>query len=121
MSNSRMRHYWTLYVGVVISSLIGCASTSQTEGSFQKERNTLAITQLSVIVERRPILTVVRDSVDGKWFFFTDENPGVDPEVTLTLQDIIKIDASVAQLQDLPVGWKATRTQATQPWTRRKL
>ncbi len=114
---SRIGH---LLLPAIVLSLLGCGSGSGTNAGPDRERNRLAITQRTVVVNRRPILTVVRDSTDGRWFFFPDENPGVDPEVTLTLDDIIRIDGSVAQLLDLLPGWKAWRADTTQPWSRRK-
>ena len=112
-----MTMFGKLSIVAMASVLFGCGGSGTGE-LLQKERNTVAVTQRSVLVGQYAILTILRDSVDGTWFCFPDEHPEVDPEVTLPLQEVVRIDSTVAQLRDLPVGWKATRKAKSAPWIR---
>jgi hypothetical protein len=110
-----------LGIVIAISNPLGCGSLSPIDWPFKESKNTIAVTQRSIANEQLPILTVLRDSVDGQWFFFADENPTIDPEVLLTLEDIVKIDKTITELGDLLPGWKAWRSARGQSWYRQRL
>jgi hypothetical protein len=105
---------------IVLLSLIGCAASSRIDWSLEETRRTVAVTQRSVVNERRPILYVLRDSVAGQWMFLPDENPHIDIQIMVTIEDILKIDETIRELADLRPGWMATRVQKGQPWIRHK-
>ncbi len=102
-----------------IFCVYGCSAGS--DWPFHEEKHTLAVTQRSAIEQRRPILTVLRDSADGQWTFLADENPLIDVVVLVTLEDMVKIDTSLAGVADLPPGWKASRPAIGSAWQRTKL
>ena len=85
---------------------------------FQDPPNTASITTVHVIAGRRPILLVTHDAEDGGWQFLcgTTEDPA-DGRV-IGLNTAITLDPSVEALADLPLGWRAWRTDATAPWQR---
>ena len=68
-----------------------------------------------------PILRVYRD-YDGDWQFHGSSGDPVTADVgrIVTLNSIIRRDASLPQLHNLPCGWRATRTSAAHPWAREK-
>ncbi len=102
-----------------IVCVYGC--TAGSDWPFQDEKHTLVVTQRSAIEQRRPILTVLRDSADGQWTFLADENPLIDVVVLVTLEDMLKIDSSLVGVADLPPGWKASRSAIGSAWQRKKL
>ena len=79
----------------------------------------LATFALRDIMEgRRPILYVSHDE-DGDWQF-TDgrDSPQSKDAVLLGLGCVLELDASIAELADLPSGWRAWRDDVNDPWQR---
>jgi hypothetical protein len=62
-----------------------------------------------------PILVVSHDP-DGEWEFLcgTTDSPKDAREVSLG--EVVDRDARVAEVADLPVGWRAFRDSADAPW-----
>ena len=99
----------------------GCAASSTNNWTFNEQPSAAVISENVILQGLRPILYVFRDSVDGQWIFLSDENTAGDEVVVVTLDAIVKIDASVKQLSGLPAGWKAWREAKNKPWSRSKL
>jgi hypothetical protein len=76
--------------------------------------------ELTLFNQHRPILVVVRSVGDGQWMFLADENPLIDLAVSVTLEEIVKLDSTVVEVSDLAPGWKAIRTGYGRPWQRNK-
>jgi hypothetical protein len=77
----------------------------------------MVVTQRKIMEKKEPILFVLHDK-DGDWqFLAADEFGGMDQVVELALNDIIKMDSSIAQVAELPQGWKAIRRNTSLPWT----
>jgi hypothetical protein len=68
-----------------------------------------------VLEEGRPILAVSHDP-DGEWEFLcaTTDDPKDARQVSLAF--ILDLDSSLAEVGDLPVGWRALRDSADAPW-----
>jgi hypothetical protein len=67
-----------------------------------------------------PILNVTHDADDQHWQFINgwgDTEEGMEP-ILVHADHLVELDASVAALSDLPLGWRAWRTDATSEWTR---
>ena len=77
----------------------------------------VGITSEAVAKKRQPILRVVHDAGHGGWQFYDDVEPLRGP-VVLPKSEILKIDASLSVIKDLPVGWEATRASSKSPWVR---
>ena len=71
-----------------------------------------------VLEEGKPILVVAHDP-DGEWEFLcaTTDNPRDAREVSLAF--IVDQDPRVAEVADLPVGWRAFRDSPESPWLQR--
>lgn len=84
---------------------------------FEDAPNTAVITTRPVLDGREPILLVTHDEDDGGWQFLGDT---VDEEsaAIVGLGTIVDRDASVVELHDLPLGWRARRAEAGAPWRR---
>jgi hypothetical protein len=87
---------------------------------FDDEPNTACFTTKHVL-NGSPILRVYHD-YDGDWQFHGDSSQSADDEDVklICLADIVARDATLAELHDLPYGWRAERTSTSQPWTRHK-
>lgn len=80
----------------------------------------IGITTEAVAKKRKPILRVVHDTGHGGWQFYDDAEPLKGP-VVLPKVELLKLDASLSVIKDLPVGWEATRKNAKSPWVRSKI
>ena len=116
-----MRNVPGFWCVIVVFGLLGCATDSKLDWSRGETRRETVVTQRSVVTDHRPILYVLRDSVNGQWMFLTGENPPTDLQITVTIDDILKIDESIKELADLSPGWVASRAARGTPWTRRRL
>ena len=87
---------------------------------FQDPTNTASFTTACVLNEAHPIRLVTHDADDGAWQFLCgDANDSADARV-VGLGSIVELDSSVADLADLPLGWRAWRSAAGEPWRRAK-
>ena len=105
----------------ILSIAEGCAPFSSKNWAFKEEPSASVVTQKKIADGDLPILYVFRDSVDGQWIFLSDEKSGGDEVIVMTLDEIVRIDASVKQISGLPPGWKAWREAKDKPWYRSKL
>jgi hypothetical protein len=73
------------------------------------------------VLDGSPILRVYHD-YDGGWQFHgsADHPASTDVCRLVSLGSMIDRDSSVAQLHDLPCGWRATRRSVDVPWVRDK-
>ena len=86
---------------------------------FDDPTNTIAITLSDVAKGASPILLVTHDADDGTWQFHDGrDNPNPDDGVVVCLEDMYHLDASMGELADLPLGWRAWRDAPDQPWQR---
>ncbi len=85
---------------------------------FSDAPNVTTITLRQVIVDRQPILLVTHDSDDGCWQFLTGGDFIVSDGRVVGLGCMLKHDPSIAELADLPLGWRAWRDRVGDPWTR---
>jgi hypothetical protein len=72
----------------------------------------------SIMERRHPILLVVHDRDDGGWQFLDGSNVQMSEAMLVGLKEIVKLDNSVLELADLPLGWHARRQSARDPWIR---
>jgi hypothetical protein len=86
---------------------------------FADPPNVATISLRDIMERRRPVLYVSHDAGNG-WWQFTDgrDNPNPADGVVLGLACVLDIDPSVAEVADLPLGWRAWREDVGQPWQR---
>jgi len=87
---------------------------------FRDEPNTMAITTRSIIHKREPILSVWHDEDDGMWQFLGSAEPNESDAVLVSLEEILSLDITVAELCELPLGWVAWRESAPSTWNFQK-
>ena len=85
--------------------------------TFPDPENLATFTVGEVLTGHRPVLYVSHDVSDGSWQFLTGEVQPNELKV-VCLADVVKTDASLVGLSDLPLGWYAERPSRDEPWTR---
>jgi hypothetical protein len=84
---------------------------------FADPKSVVAFTLRDVVEGKRPILLVTHDEEDGCWQFL-DGRDSPDPADALVvgLEEVYKLDRSIGELADLPLGWQAWRDAPGEPW-----
>ena len=77
-------------------------------------------TTKQVVKERKAILFVTHDADDGAWQFHSGDIARDEDAMLLALSEIVEIDPTIAELADLPVGYKASRASLSSSWKRFK-
>jgi hypothetical protein len=86
---------------------------------FADPPNVATIALRDIMEGRAPILIVSHDADDGMWQFLDGrDSPDPDDAVILSLDCMLGLDPSIAQLADLPLGWRAWRDAVNLPWKR---
>lgn len=96
-------------------------TTDTKDWPFKDARSTSVFTSKSVARGEMWIQFVSHDAEDGAWQFHPpgDQTPEESATV-VSLQTIFRLDASIAELADLPVGWWAERAAKDAPWVRHR-
>ncbi len=89
------------------------------KAKFSEPDNTAVFTTTFVGKHNCPITYVTHEKEDGAWQFFSDDNFDnyEDVAMVLSLGEIIKIDSSILELANMPVGQHAVRKSKDHPWT----
>jgi hypothetical protein len=88
---------------------------------FQDPPNVAVFTLRRIAKEGRPVLHVSHDEEDGGWQFLDGAAMSVEKDAILVgLGTMIRLDPSLAELADLPLGWEAVRDAPGRPWKRAK-
>lgn len=83
---------------------------------FPDPANVATITTRQVARDRRPILHVSHDADDGTWQFHAGGVASVDDGMVVSLEQMLLLDPSLADLGNLRCGWQATRPDPAAPW-----
>ena len=87
---------------------------------FEEPENVAVITLRQIVDDGEPILHVTHDVDDGGWQFLGWGDAREEDIKLVALRSIVRLDSSVQELADLPLGWHAWRRAADQPWQRGK-
>jgi hypothetical protein len=71
-----------------------------------------------IMHDHEPILLVRHDEDDGAWQFLPASDVSMSDALLVSLESVVKLDPTVAELADLPTGWQATRAHPGAPWVR---
>ncbi|NGM83487.1 hypothetical protein G5B47_13780 [Paenibacillus sp. 7124] len=88
--------------------------------SFEDPENLAVFTTREILERVKPIKYVSHDEEDGAWQFHTGEHTKEEDARIITLEEATKIDPSIFELANLPLGWIAFRRDKTEEWTREK-
>lgn len=89
-----------------------------TDWPFDQPRNCATFTTRQVVYSGRPVLLVTHDADDGGWQFLHGDVVSNDDAMIVGLGEVLKLDPTVAEVADLPLGWCAYREFIGGPWTR---
>ena len=85
--------------------------------NYQDSLNTAVFTTRYVLEKGSAILFVNHYDEDGAWEFLGDEEDLNDEDFkVVSLDEIIKLDKSVLDVADLPLGKAACRDSINSPW-----
>lgn len=89
---------------------------------FKEDGNTAVYTTIHVMKEGAAI-TLVSHELDGDWQFMGDDTIEDFTKVGMlvALDEIVKLDKSVLELTDLPIGYRATRRGRKDKWIIEKI
>jgi hypothetical protein len=84
-----------------------------------------ALTLPEIAAGLQPVLFVthdlgVGDGLGGWVFLGSDGTVGREP-TAIAKVELLKLDPTLAEVTDLPVGWQASREAPGKPWRREKL
>ena len=85
---------------------------------FSDPENVVTLTVRQIVDGLQPILWVSHDDEDGMWQFLTGDPISMTDAMLVSLRSIYQRDPSIAELVDLPCGWKAWRRVKGEPWQR---
>ena len=85
---------------------------------FAEPKNVAVLTTCSIVELRAPILHVTHDKDDGMWQFHSGQDVALGQAMVVALSEVLALDASIAELADLPLGAKADRESSAKPWVR---
>jgi hypothetical protein len=85
---------------------------------FDQQPRVAAITTRQVIEQGFPILRVVHYSDDEDWAFTCGTTNDSNDIRVIAMEEALRIDQTIAEVADLPPGWRATRTFLGAPWAR---
>ncbi len=89
---------------------------------FNDPPNVAVIANRKIVSGTDWIAYVSHDLDDGAWQFYTADAEVAEGDAALvSLENIVRIDATVSQLADLPLGWHAWREKKDLPWKRAQM
>ena len=89
---------------------------------FEDSKDTLVFTTKEVIEDGAVITYVTHDLNDGAWqFHATNETNDIDDARMVALSSICRLEPTILELSDLPLGWQAWRAAEGSEWARTPL
>ena len=85
---------------------------------FDESTNVATLTTRGVIDGTDWIAVASHDEDDGAWQFVGSRGPRMDEAMLVALREVFDRDASIADVADLPLGWRAWRDAPDAPWQR---
>ena len=94
-------------------------SESPTDWPFPDDPPNVAVIATREIVDGSQWIALVSlDEEDGDWQFIGPGGAQMDEAMVVALSTVFERDPSIAELADLPLGWKAWRDGPDTPWQR---
>ena len=88
--------------------------------NFKDDPKTMIITTKRIISKEADIVLVFHDDEDGIWQFLDGYENDEKNAVIISLQEMISIDNSIEEIDDLPLGWVAWRVDRQSVWNRKE-
>jgi hypothetical protein len=94
-------------------------SSSDDAWPFEDDPNLACFTVRSIMNGSAPILYVSHDEDDGAWQMLTSDAADMSQAMLVSLAQLVERDRTLVELADMPLGWTASRADASSPWMRR--
>jgi hypothetical protein len=105
-----------------LDSLFRGPPTEPKHAAWDDPVDIAALVVPEVATGQKPVLFVVHDlglgDGLGGWLFFDGEDVAGRKPTGIAKVDLLKMDPTLAEVTDLPVGWQARREAPGKPWTR---
>ena len=111
-----------IIIGVLAVTIAAVAISRKymiSDWPFSDSKNVAVFTTTHVVKDKQPILYVFHDADDGSWQFHYAGNKTEKDSMIVTLEEILTIDPSIADLADMPSGQMAYRKSKDSPWIRK--
>ncbi len=92
------------------------STAGDSQWQFQDDPTAMVFSLRQIIVGHAAVTHVTHDSDDGAWQFIEAVNPQEEDGCVCTLEEMILIDSSLIEIADLPLGWRAIRSEIGAPW-----
>ncbi len=91
---------------------------NKTEYKFKEAKNTACFVCDHVLKKERDILFVTHDHEDSSWQFLCGQDDHTDDNIRIiSLEEATKLDNSINELFEMPVGVGAEREKIGMKWT----
>ena len=87
---------------------------------FKEDLNTAIFTTRSILYKHEAIQFVFHHEEDGAWEFIGKGTYDEHDYIVISLEEIIKLDKSVLNIADLPLGFEAFRSNLKSEWIIKK-
>lgn len=89
----------------------------ESEWPFVDDRKTAVFTSRRILCQSEWIYYVTHDEDDGAWQFHPYSGLTTESEAAITsLETMVKLDDSLTDISDLPLGWHAWRKSKDSKW-----
>jgi hypothetical protein len=87
---------------------------------FDDPPNVAVFTSRHIVQDGKPVLLVSHDNEDGAWQFHYGGAVANKDTMIVALAEVLKLHPDIAELSDLPCGWRARREAPGKPWIRER-
>lgn len=103
---------------LLLMAIMPIAAAGQAAKKFPDDPKTAVFTTKYVVDQKKVITYVSHDAEDGAWQFLSDE--AIEDYVTvarvISLEQVIKLDPTLLEVADLPLGYFAERKSKKDKW-----
>jgi len=117
--DSKHRYPWHPEVSQTIVALQPVLSDDKS-WQFQAGKNRATFTTKPVLRDGHPVLLVVHDE-EGDWQFLCGTTNQQEDAQIVGLGTIVRLDPTLAELAELPVGWQASRDAVGTEWSKESM
>lgn len=96
------------------------AAAMEDDMNWDDPRDPVAITVSDVVDGKSSIILVIHDPGHGGWQFMDGRDVRDRIPTVIPKDELLRLDPSLAELKDLPVGWRARRESGNHPWLRER-
>ncbi|MGH6883529.1 hypothetical protein [Hypericibacter sp.] len=99
-------------------ALGGCAMSGEAgRDRWDSDLAPAIVTTPDIAQGKAPILWVVHDPYPFGWIFYGPSDDLGPRPAMIAKEEALRIDPSLAGIEDLPVGWQARRASVQDKWT----